>query len=274
MSTSVDGATSARARPISEYRSAMLRTEVRRRPRLKTSPSLRRIRGRISSSVRISFPLKLTAPTRNCGPLHDAHAERQLVALEVRNDLLRFHARLDVPVVGVEVDDPLGVLLEDLPRDLGERQDPEEPLLGEERVLDLLGRDRLVALDDDPVDVHLLAFDHADDHPEIALGRPLGARGELDAEEPLLLVAEADRVDRPLHLDRVVEDAHADGGPLAQLFGLEIVVPLEPDLPDQGPLGHDEDEPDAALELLGAHLDVVEEAQGEDGPDVLADRAG
>ena len=53
---------------------------------------------------------------------------------------------------------------------------------------------------------------------------------------------------------------------------LSSELPFEADLAEERPLDHDEDHADAALELLGAHLDVVEEPEPEDGPHVVAER--
>ena len=142
------------------------------------------------------------------------------------------------------------------------------------RALDLAGGERLVPLDDDSVDVELRPLLDPEHDPQVALGRPLGARGDLHAEEPLVLVFLADRLLGLLDLDRVVEHANPDGGLFPQLLRLELRVPLEAHLAEQGPLDHDEDDAHPTLELLGANLHVIEEPETEDGADVVAERGG
>ena len=55
---------------------------------------------------------------------------------------------------------------------------------GRHRVLDLARGERAVPLDDDAVDVELGAFLDPEHHPQVALGRPLGARGDWTPKYP------------------------------------------------------------------------------------------
>src|SRR4029450_5737919 len=90
----------------------------------------------------------------------------------------------------------------------------------------------------------------------------------------LVLVLLANGLLGLLDLDGIVEHADADGGLLAELLGLDLAVSLEADLAEERPLHHDEDDADPALELFRADLDVVEEAEAEDGADVVPQRGG
>ena len=130
----------------------------------------------------------------------------------------------------------------------------------------------LVPLDDDAVDVELRPFLDPEHDPQVAFGRALGARSDLDPEEALVLVLLADGLLGLLDLDRVVEHADPDGGLLPELVVAELRVPLEADLAEERSLDDDEDHAHPALELLGANLHVVEEPQAEDGADVVAER--
>jgi hypothetical protein len=56
---------------------------------------------------------------------------------------------------------------------------------------------------------------------------------------------------------------------LLQVGGAELGVADELDVPHERPLGHDEGDLHATLEVLDLHLDVVEEAEGEDSAEVL-----
>ena len=148
----------------------------------------------------------------------------------------------------------------------GEREHPEEPLLRLHGALDLADGERLVALDDDPVDVDLRTLVDPEDHPQIALGGRLRPRADGRAQEAVLLVLLPDRLRRPLDLRRVVDDAHLEGGLLPDVLELQLTIPLVADFPEERALDHGEHDPDATLELFRPHLDVVEEPQGGDPP--------
>ena len=204
--------------------------------------------------------------------LHDADAERNLLAREVGHDLRGLHAGLDVAVVGVGLEDAVHVVVEHLPLHRREREDPVDALLRRHRVLDLAGGQRLVALDHDAVDVELRPLLDPEHHPQVALRRALGARGDLDAEIPLVLVLLADGLLGLLDLDRVVEHANPDGGLFPELVVGQLRVALEADLAQERALHDREDHAHPAFELLGAHLHVVEEPEPEDRPDVVPKR--
>ena len=89
---------------------------------------------------------------------------------------------------------------------------------------------------------------------------------------PLVLVLLADGLLGLLDLDRVVEHADPDGGLLPELVVGQLRVALEADLAQERALHDREDHAHPALELLGAHLHVVEEPEPEDGPDVVPKR--
>ena len=75
-------------------------------------------------------------------------------------------------------------------------------------------------------------------------------------------------------LDRVVDAAELEVDLLGEGGGVELLVAREVDVADEGPLDHDEGDLHAALEVLDLELDVVEEAEGEDGADVLGEAGG
>ncbi len=75
-------------------------------------------------------------------PLHHAHAECDLLPREVGHDLGGLHARLDVAVVGVELEDTVHVVVEHLALHGREGEDPVQSLLRRHRVLDLARGER------------------------------------------------------------------------------------------------------------------------------------
>src|ERR671936_2312686 len=77
-----------------------------------------------------------------------------------------------------------------------------------------------------------------------------------------------------LDLDRVVHAAELDVDHLLKRGGRDLLVAREIHVADERPLRHHERELHAALEVLHADLDVIEEAELEDGTDILSEGAG
>ena len=102
----------------------------------------------------------------------------------------------------------------------------------------------------------------------------LDLRGDADLEVALRLVEVLELVGGAVDLDRVVHGAQLEVDLLEQGGRVLLLVAREEHVADEGPLGHHVGELDAALEVLHPDLDVVEEAEGEDGPDVLGGAVG
>src|SRR5258706_3464389 len=207
------------------------------------------------------------------GPIHDDDRDRHARPLAIDGDVVRLDAGLDVAVVVVEADQPVDVQLEALALDLA-AHDEVLPLLRLHRFLELVVPQPLVAAELDHLDRHLAPFDDVEDQLHVRIGEFLDGGSDLDLEVALVLVEVAELFDGTLHVDRVVHAAelHVDlvlqGVPV---FGL---VAHEVDVANEGALRDGEDDLDAALEVLDPQLDVVEEAEAEDGADILGEKRG
>src|SRR5207245_3350429 len=190
--------------------------------------------------------------------------------LPVDGNVVRLHPRLEVAVVVVERDDALDVVLELLALHRT-AQDEVLTLLGLHDPLDLLGGEPLVSRDDDLVDRDPSPFVDAERHPHVAVGELLDPRRDLDLEVALLLVLLLEPLRGLLDLDRVVDAPELQLGLLQERARVELLVADELHVTDEGALDDDERDLDAALEVLDAHLDVVEEPDRVDRPQVLAE---
>src|SRR5713101_3952082 len=217
------------------------------------------------------------------GDVHPAHLELRSFdhddldgdasVLAVHLGVRRLHPGLDVAVVVVEGDDPFRILLELLPLH-GAAQDEELPLLREHDLLDLVRLDALGAFDDDLLDGHLAPLDDAEGHRHVAV-RQLGhIRRDADLEVPLLLVHFLELLGRPRHLHGVVDAPQLQVDLLLEGGRVETLVPREGEIPDEGTLGDHEGQLHAPLEVLDLELDVVEETEREDRPDVVGRARG
>src|SRR5215813_596889 len=198
----------------------------------------------------------------------DVDDDPGLVAVD--RDVMRFDARLDVPVVVVELQDAVDVLVELLTLHRSP-EDPVLPLLGGHGVLDLLVGEASVAPDDDPVDLHLPAFVDREHDLHVAVGELLDVRRDLDLEVPFTLVVVLHPLARALDLHRVVDAAEFEVDLILQLVGGDRFVPDEVNVPHERALHDDEPHLHAALEVLNLELHVVEEAKREDRPHVLGE---
>ena len=79
---------------------------------------------------------------------------------------------------------------------------------------------------------------------------------------------------RTLDLHRVVDASELEVDLVLQVAGGDFLVADEVDVADEGPLHHHVADLDPALEVFDPHLDVVEEAEREDGADVFRELRG
>src|SRR6266478_8483670 len=202
---------------------------------------------------------------------HDPDGGAGLFAVDL--DLRRLHPSLYVAVVVVELDDPVHVLVESLPLD-GSPQDDILALLGVHRPLHLLGGEPLGALDHDLVDADPPTLRDSVGHGDVPVGELLGLGGDADLEVAILLVVLLELVGALVNLHRVVDASQLELDLLLQGGRVLLLVPGEDDVADERPLHHHVGQLDAPLEVLDLHLHVVEEAETEDGPDILGGAVG
>ena len=202
-------------------------------------------------------------------PLHDLEGDGDPSLLPVDGNVVRLHPRLEVAVVVVEREDELDVVLELLALHRT-AQDEVLALLGLHDPLDLFGGQPLVTRDDDLVDGDPPPFGDAKRHPHVAVGELLDPRRDLDLEVAILLVQLLEPLRGLLDLDRVVDAPELQLGLLLERVRVDPLVADELHVTDEGALDDDERDLDATLEVLDAHLDVVEEPEPVDRPQVLA----
>ena len=212
-------------------------------------------------------------PDLELWPLDHRDRDRHARFLSIDRDVVRVDSGLDVPVVVVQGDDPVDVEVEPLALNLA-TQDEVLPLPRLHRVLDLGVGEALVASEHDLFDRDLAPLGDAEDQPHVAVAELLDVRRDLDLEVPFVLVVIAELLDRALHVDRVVDAAQLDVDLVLQGVPVALLVAGEIQVADEGALEHHERHPHPALEVVDPHLDVVEEAEAEDGADVVAENIG
>ena len=130
------------------------------------------------------------------------------------------------------------------------------------------------ALDHDALDLDLAPLGDAEGDADVPVGEPLHVGGDGDLEVALLLVVVLELLRRAVDVDGVVDAAELEVDLLLERRGVKLLVAGEDDVADEGSLDDREDQPHPALEVLHLELHVVEEAQGEDVPDVVGETGG
>src|SRR5262249_35851752 len=168
----------------------------------------------------------------------------------VDRDVRRSHARLDVAVVVVELDDAIDVLVETLPlhraRDdqlasWNVERDELAPLRGHD-FGDLLGRQPVRTFDHDPIDPDLPSFGDPEGDADLAVGQLLHVRVDLDLEVAFRLVVLLQLLGGAADVHRIVDGPELDVGLLRERVRLDLLVPRKDHVPDERPLGDHEDQ--------------------------------
>ena len=77
-----------------------------------------------------------------------------------------------------------------------------------------------------------------------------------------------------LDLDRIIDGAELQAGLLLEGARVDLLVPDELHVTDERTLDDDEGDLHASFEVFGAHLHVVEEAEGEDRAEIVTEPRG